>query len=355
MLIFDSHLDLAWNALEWGRDVLREVDEIRGLEKGLTGPGRGTNTVSLPELRRAQVGVFIATILARKLTAVGDPPFIAYPDTQAAYVAGRAQVECYERLTDAGYLKQISTGTQLSLQVKHCRDSTISWPLGYILSMEGADSIRAPEEIPDWWDCGLRIIGPVHYGSNQYGHGTSTTGGFSSRGLALLDAMEDQGMILDITHLTDQGFWEAMDHFSGPVLASHHNCRALVPGERQLSDDQIRVLIERGAVIGVACDAWMLSPNWVRGVSEPSKLAMEAVVDHIDHICQLAGNTDHVGIGSDLDGGFGTEQCPHDLNTISDLQRLVPLLEGRGFDGKQIQSVMHGNWISFFEGIWNEG
>jgi membrane dipeptidase len=160
--------------------------------------------------------------------------------------------------------------------------------------------------------------------------------------------MEQYGFILDVTHLTDQATKEAMELFSGPVLASHHNCRTLVPGQRQLTDEQIRMMVERNAVIGVAFDNWMLYPNWEKGISSRDKVTMDAVANHIDHICQVAGSSVNIGIGSDLDGGFGTEQSPIDLDTIVDIQRLIPLLERRGYKAKEIEGIMFRNWSEFF-------
>jgi len=159
--------------------------------------------------------------------------------------------------------------------------------------------------------------------------------------------MQQVGMALDVTHLADQAFYEALDAFDGPVLASHHNCRALVPGSRQLSDDMIRLLIERDAVIGAALDAWMLHPGWVKGKTSNEVVSLEDYVAHIDHVCQLAGNARHSAIGSDLDGGYGTEQCPHDLDTIADLQKIPDLLRKRGYTESDIELIMHGNWIRF--------
>jgi membrane dipeptidase len=155
-------------------------------------------------------------------------------------------------------------------------------------------------------------------------------------------------MILDVTHLCDQSMAQALDLFDGPVLASHHNCRALVPGDRQLTDEQIMRLIGRGAVIGAALDAWMLYPNWVRGKTSPQVVGLEAVADHIDRVCQLAGNANHTAIGSDLDGGFGTEQTPRDLDTIADLQKLDQILARRGYSDGDIDNIFHGNWLRFF-------
>jgi membrane dipeptidase len=168
--------------------------------------------------------------------------------------------------------------------------------------------------------------------------------------------MEEIGMILDVTHLADRSFAEALDLFGGPVLASHHNCRALVPDQRQLSDQQIKRLVDRGAVIGAALDCWMLTPGWVRGQTMPEQanVRLESVVDHIDHVCQLAGNARHAAIGSDLDGGFGKEQSPRDLDTIADLQRLRPLLANRGYPAEDIEGIMYKNWVRFFSDAWRK-
>src|SRR5262249_1188507 len=211
----------------------------------------------------------------------------------------------------------------------------------------------SPEQIPQWWNAGLRIIGPAHYGPSPYAHGTGTTGGLFPPGPALLKAMEEVGMILDVTHLSDESFDEALDLYGGPVLASHHNRRSLVPDQRQLTDDQIQRLIARGAVIGAALDAWMLYPNWIRGQTQPEVVGLEAVIDHIDHVCQLAGNAHHAALGSDLDGGFGTEQTPRDLDTIGDLQRVPDLLRQRGYSSTDIQNICYGNWLRFFREAWN--
>ena len=162
-------------------------------------------------------------------------------------------------------------------------------------------------------------------------------------------------MILDATHLCDDAFWDAMDLFNGHVWASHNNCRALVNHNRQFSDEQIKILIERDAVVGAALDAWMLVPNWKRGTSTPENMdcSLEKVIDNIDHICQLAGNTSHVGIGSDLDGAFGKEQCPYDLETIEDLNKIPSLLIQRGYSNSDIENIMHGNWLRFLWKAWN--
>ena len=166
--------------------------------------------------------------------------------------------------------------------------------------------------------------------------------------------MEQAGMLLDVTHLSDQSFWEALDVYSGPVLASHHNCRTLVPGDRQLDDEQIKVLIERDAVIGAAFDCWMIKPGWVIGVTEPGEVTMEHIVDHIDHICQIAGNARHVALGTDLDGGFGKEQSPADLETIADLGNIATILAARGYSEEDIEGILYRNWVEFFYRAWGD-
>jgi membrane dipeptidase len=226
--------------------------------------------------------------------------------------------------------------------------------LGYILSLEGADSLVNVGYLEKAFGYGLRAIGPAHYGPGRYAQGTDATGGLPEEGKELLYEMEKLGLILDITHLNDQCFWEALNIFKGPIWASHNNCRIYVPHNRQLSDDQIRELIRRDSVIGIALDAWMMVPDWKRGVSTPGStgVSLKHTVRNILHICELAGNADHVAIGSDLDGAFGKEQCPIEIETIADLQKLTGMLKAEGFKHSDIDNIMSGNWIRFLRKYW---
>jgi membrane dipeptidase len=347
LLIFDAHLDLAWNALNWRRDITRSIDEIRRSEKEMNDWRRGHNTVSLPEMRKAEVVVCLATVLAR-CSDLGDP-LLDYPSRESAAAMGAAQVEFYRLLESQGHVRMLRDAAALDSHVEEWeRTGGNGTPLGFVLAMEGADPILRPDDIELWWQRGLRVVEPVHYGVSYYAHGTGSPGGITAEGRALLKAMNAAGMILDVTHLADASFWEALEIYQGPVLASHHNCRALVPGDRQLADEQIQELIARDAVIGTALDSWMLHPNYLPGETDNSMVSMGRVVDHIDHICQLAGNADHCGIGSDLDGGFGTEQSPRELNTIADLQIIPDLLRQRGYRETDIEGIMHHNWLRFF-------
>jgi membrane dipeptidase len=371
MLLFDAHLDLSMNALHWNRDLTQTVAEIRAAEAGMEQKGRCAGTVALPDMRAGEVGICVATLIAR-VSRPGNPlPGYHSPDIAAAVAHG--QLAYYRILEAAGEIRMIRDAAALAAHLSDWTDSPQRHgdtegdrkanklgsgeqrPIGIILSMEGADPILSPESLGEWWDVGLRAIGLSHYGVSRYAHGTAVCGGLTELGRPLLRAMEELAMLLDVTHLCDESFWEALEHFGGRILASHQNCRALVPGDRQFSDEQLAAVIERGGVIGAALDAWMLQPGWVRGITTNAALTLESVADHIDHVCQIAGNARHAAVGSDLDGGYGTEQCPRDLDTIADLQRIPDLLRARGYKGADIEAIMHGNWLRFFNEVWGGG
>jgi len=256
-------------------------------------------------------------------------------------------------MTELGHFAELPDRRTLDQHVAKLESDASNTPVGFILSMEGSWAIPDPSYVERWYNNGLRILGPAHYGPDDYGHGTGSTGGLKEKGPELLREMDRVGMLLDVTHLSDDCFWQALDIYGGPVLASHHNCRTLVPSDRQLSDEQIKVLLQRDAVIGLALDSWMIRPGWIKGVTDPSTVCLADAVNHIDHICQLAGTTKHCGIGSDLDGGFGREQSPCDLDTIADLQKIATLLSERGYSDDDISGIMHANWINFFRRAWS--
>jgi membrane dipeptidase len=259
-------------------------------------------------------------------------------------------------MEEKGEMKQITNLSCLEDHIELWNDDTPDEkkPIGYILSLEGADSLITLQYVEKAYQYGLRAIGPAHYGPGRYANGTDATGKMNAEGLALLKEMERLNIILDATHLCDDAFWQALDHFSGHVWASHNNCRSLVNHNRQYSDEQIKALIERDAVIGAVMDAWMMVPGWVRGQSDPQQMNcnIEKLLDHLDHICQIAGNTSHVAIGSDLDGAFGKEQSPYDLETIADLQTIPGLLQKRGYSKEDVEKIMHDNWLRFLKKAW---
>lgn len=354
MLILDAHLDLSMNALEWNRDFTRPVSDIRAREQGMTDKvDRGRGTVSLPEMRRGQIGITVATQIARYVKTSNTLP--GWHSPAQAWAQTQGQLAWYRAMEEAGEMVQITDLAGLDRQLRlWMREPPPDAPIGYILSLEGADSFVTVGHLERAYALGLRAVGPAHYGPGTYAQGTSATGGIGVRGRELLTEMDRLGVILDATHLCDDSFWEALDHFKGPVWASHNNCRSLVAHDRQFSDEQIKALIDRGAVIGAPLDAWMMVPNWVRGTSTPQNmnLTLQQMVDHMDHICQIAGNARHIGIGSDLDGAFGTEQTPADVDTIADLQRVPDLLRARGYSEADVTLVAHGNFVRFLRTAW---
>jgi membrane dipeptidase len=352
MIVIDGHLDLSWNALNWCRDLTLPIKEIRRAEAMMKEQHRGANTVCFPEMRRGEVAISLATVLARSSSL--KEPLLDYPSQEIASAMARGQRAYYRLMEEAGQLRMLKTWQDVEAHLAEWRaGSCDSVPLGYIFSMEGADPILSPRDLVRWWEDGLRVLSLAHYGESAYAHGTGTSGGLTPRGIDLLKVMGEVGMILDVTHLADAALGQVVEHFTLPVLASHHNCRALVPGQRQLSDEQIWRLVDRDSVIGVAFDCWMLLPGYEPGKTSNSQITLESVVDHIDHICQLAGNARHAAIGSDLDGGFGKEQSPSDLETIADLQKIPNLLRKRGYAEPDVEAVMYANWIRFFRKAWS--
>jgi membrane dipeptidase len=342
------------NAMEWNRDLRWSVEDIRLSEIGMDNkPDRGKNTVSLPALREGNIGIIVATQIARYVKPGSSIP--GWNSQQQAWSQTQGQLAWYRTMEEVGLLTQIVDRESLEAQLSSWDSSDEIKPIGYILSLEGADSIISMSHLERAYEQGLRAVGPAHYGPGIYAQGTNATGGLGAEGRQLLGEMERLNIILDVTHLCDESFSEAMDLFGGAVWASHHNCRSLVPHNRQLSDEQIKLIVERDGVIGIPLDAWMMVPDWQRGVSRPESenVTLEIMVDHMDHICQLTGNANHLGIGSDLDGAFGKEQCPIDLDTIADLQKLPTLLKNRGYTEDDINRILSQNFIRFLSQVWS--
>ena len=355
MFIIDAHLDLAMNAMEWNRDLRKSIAEIREREKGMKDkPDRGNNVVNFEELRKGNIGLVVATQIARYVAPGNNLP--GWNSPEQAWAQTQAQLAWYKQMEEDGELIPILNRGALDNHITLWSDGkpNARKPIGYILSLEGADSIVTIKHLERAHRYGLRAVGPGHYGPGRYAQGTNATGGIGKAGRELLKEMERLNIILDATHLCDESFWEALDNFNGHVWASHNNVRAIVDHNRQFSDDMIRELIRRGAVIGGVMDAWMMVSGWERGKSTPQNMncTLDVLIDHMDHICQIAGNANHIGIGSDLDGAFGKEQSPVEIETIADLQRIPSLLEKRGYTPGDIENIMHGNWLRFLKNAW---
>ena len=357
--IIDAHLDLSLNALEWNRDYRLSAHQIREVEAGMNDKiDRAKGTVSFPDLRRGNIGLVVATQIARFNQSNGNLPGAGWNSPEQAWATTQGQRAWYEAMEDAGEMVQIRDRAGLDKHLQLWFDETIpneQKPVGYILSLEGADSIVKLSYLEKAYAYGLRALGPAHYSTGRYAPGTGLSGPLTAQGRELVREMDQLGIILDVTHLTDEGFTEALALYKGPVWASHHNCRALVPHQRQLTDDQIRQLTERGAVIGGCFDAWMMKPGFTQRISSPAQfgISLETIIDHYDHICQLTGNSQHIAIGSDLDGTYGTEQSPTDLDTIADLQKLTGMLAKRGYSTKDIDNIFYKNWLRFLREAWS--
>jgi len=273
---------------------------------------------------------------------------------QQAWAQTQGQLAWYREMEAIGEMVAITNLEEFENHLKLWENPNDQSPIGYILSLEGADSIVTLDHLERAYENGLRAIGPAHYGPGTYAHGTDSVGGIGEKGRSLLKKIMELGLILDATHLCDVSFWETMKIYEGPVWASHNNCRKFVNHNRQYSDEQINELVSRDAVIGIALDAWMMVPNWIRGESTPESkgVTLNQMVDNIDHICQLSGDSLHVGIGTDLDGAFGKEQSPQDLDTIADLQKVPNLLRSKGYSEKDISNIMHQNFVNFIRRTW---
>jgi membrane dipeptidase len=349
-LIFDAHLDLSMNALEWNRDLRWSIYQLRDSEQGMTDkPDRAKGTVSLPSMREGNIGICVATQIGRYVKRGNNLP--GWNSPEQAWAQTQGQLAWYKAMEEAGEMVQITTVRGLKNHLQQWKNPEPFSPVGYVLSLEGADSLISIGHLEKAYLYGLRAIGPAHYGSGTYAQGTDSTGGINKKGRELIKEIERLGIIMDATHLCEDSFWEMMKIYKGPVWASHNNCRVFVPHNRQFSDEQIKELIQRDAVIGVALDAWMMVPGWIRGKSDPVSMdvSLKLMVNNIDHICQLAGNTLHAGIGSDLDGAFGKEQCPYDLDTIADLQKVPAMLKEIGYSEDDIHNIMNFNFIHFLE------
>ncbi len=357
IFIIDGHLDLATNAMAMNRDLTLSVAEIRKKEQKLGWTDfqdRGKGTVALPELRKGRIGLVITTLISR-FSKTGNPletlALTGWHSPEQAYANAQGQLAWYRAMETSGEMVQIKEKQGLKNHLELWLGKPENYhqkPVGYILALEGADSIVNLDYLYKYYDEGLRSIGISHFGPGRYAAGTHSDGsGITKLGKDLLREMNNISILLDLTHLTDIGFFEALGIFAGPVIASHQNCRSLVPGERQFSDEQIKCILERDGVIGCALDTWMMHPGFKMNVDDPKELGinMERLVEHFDHICQMAGNSKCVAIGSDLDGLFGLEQTPYDMESIADMYKFEDILKGRGYSAEDIDNIFYKNWI----------
>lgn len=349
MQIIDGQLDLAMNALLWNRDLTQSISAIRTIESGLEEKARGNSTVSLPQMREGRIAVCFAAVLHRTSPAWRTGSNMDASAQSITYAQARGQLAYYELLESQGEMRQIKTQSDLENHWKAWDgDQQNRPPIGYILRIEGADPILSADMVDEWWSRGMRSLSLAHFGLSSYAHGTGSSGGLLPRAAELLNACANKGVLIDLTHLSDESFWEVMDQYPGQVCASHQNCRALVPGDRQMDDSQLKELIARDGVVGTALKGRSLHADWpdsLDAIAPPVSVTLNNVADHISHVCGLAGNTQHAAIGSDLDGGYGNEETPQEINTIADLSKLADVLSERNFSDRDINNIMFDNWL----------
>jgi membrane dipeptidase len=379
MKIVDAHEDLAWNMLTFGRDYNRSALETRRLERGTETPQRNGDTLlGWPEFRRGQVGLVFSTLFAAPVRRQhGEWDTQCYTTAEQAHQVYSAQLDAYHRLVDdhPEHFRLVETGADLQevldawdaaspVTVDADEDAALSAdetpvpdgpPTGLVVLMEGAEGVRTPPELEEWWARGVRLIGPAWAGTRFCG-GTLEPGPLTAEGDALLEGMAEFGFTLDLSHMDAQAALQALDRYPRGVIASHANAVALLKGtqsNRHLPDEVIRGLIERDGVIGVVWLGGFLVPGWSKKDGR-HLVSLEHIAAQIDYICQMAGDAHHVGLGTDFDGGFGLQSVPHEIDTIANLQLLAPLLAAKGYSEKDIAAIFGENWIHHLKGMLPE-
>jgi membrane dipeptidase len=322
-VIVDAHLDLSYNVLR-GRDVTQPAAMQPVVDNEIA-------TVGLPDLIAGNVGLICATIFCSPRQ---------YATVEEARSLALTQLNWYRQQIDAGRLNFLKSAAKVPKI-----DAALAGPLRAILLMEGADALRTAEDATEWFELGLRIVG-LAWGRTRAAGGTDAPGPLTDFGRELVRAFDRIGIIHDLSHLADESFWQLMELSSRPLMASHSNCRAIVPTDRQLSDEMIRAIAERGGVIGINFyDRFLIPPAEYR--TRPCACA--DLIAHIKHMCDVTGSAKHVGLGTDLDGGVGRDDIPHELKTVADLPRVGDALSDSGFSDDDVKAILAGNWLSFFE------
>ncbi|NHZ71937.1 MAG: peptidase M19 [Aquificales bacterium] len=346
MLIIDAHLDLAYNALNNGRSLTKSAADIRQTE--LPNSNRGQATATFPDMQKGGIGLVFGTLFVTpshaKLAVMGDK--MTYHNADQAHGYAMQQLDYYHRLTDeVEYIRLATNSASLDAILHSHENEDEETLLGIVPLMEGADPIRIPEEAEYWYERGLRLIG-LAWDDTRYATGawSNSRDGLTKEGYHLLEVMADLGFILDLTHMSEKATIESLERYQGVVVATHSNCRTLVPGQRQFNDTQIRLLGERDGVMGTVLYNPFLLKGWGKS-DRKEEVTLDHVIAHIDHVCQVLGNARHVGIGSDLDGGFGAEHIPAELDTIADLPKIADKLQERGYEPDDIANIMGGNWL----------
>ena len=341
-VIVDAHLDIAYNSVMLGRDFLLSAYTKRARESPSLSEQEGVATVGFPEMEAVNLRVVFASIWAAAcdnfMGVTFDP---CYRTAEEASEQGLRQLAYYEDLTKDSRLTIIRGRSGLEEVTGSDRHR-----LGIVLAMEGADPIISPKHLHSWVERGLRVVGLSH-GRTGYAGGTRQPGPLTQLGRELLAEMEHEPTILDTSHMAEESFFDAIELFNGPIIATHSNCRTIVPTDRHLSDEMIRAIVKRDGVIGTVLYNKFLTPDWKKGLGAKEQVTLSHLVQHVRHVCDVAGDSNHVGIGSDLDGGFGSESIPAELDTIADAPKIAKALTEGGFSERQVDNIMGQNWLRF--------
>ena len=326
MFIVDTHLDLAYNAVR-GRQVMRPaIEQIPDSE--------GVPTVGLPDLKNGGVGLICATIFCQP-NLPGQP---GYTNAEEASIVGKKQLAWYREQANEGKMRLLRSRADVPSSDGN------GGPQDAILLLEGADPLRTPDDLPCWFNAGLRIVG-LAWKRTRYAGGTGAPGPITPEGVALVHAMDKFGIIHDVSHLAEESFWQLLEISPGPIIASHSNCRSMVPTDRQLSDEMAKAIFKRSGVIGINFfDKFLLAPK----EQGRRRARLVDVVRHVRHFCDLAGDAAHVGLGTDMDGGLGREQIPLEIVTSADLPRVAEALSDAGFSDEDVRRIVGKNWLAFF-------
>ena len=349
-MIIDGHLDIACNIIEGGRDFTASVAANREREGG-PHPHLGTCTLALPDLLRGGVGLVCATLFTMPASsqALDLPVEQSYSSAEEAHAQALNQLALYRELAERDDVRLVASRADLAAVQGRWAEGRPQ--LGIVLLMENADPIRTPDEAAWWYAQGVRIVGPA-WQATRYCGGTRAPGPLTADGRALMGELARCGMILDTSHMAEESFWQALELFDGTVIASHSNCRAFVSearADRHLSDAMIRALIERDAVIGAVLYNAFIIADYRKGTPK-ERVGLADLIRHIDHICQIAGDAHHVAIGSDLDGGFGRDEIPRELDSVADLGLIGEALIAKGYSEADTAGVLGGNWLRVLEG-----
>ena len=362
MLIIDGDYPMAGGAIRSQRQLTLPIEQARGVDPDFAdSPGRPDSGImaTIPEMRKAKVAAAVVKVLGCVLRDGHDHGDVR--TDELSYAQAQGQLAYYRILQAQGHVRMLSSRGEFRDHMKAWSETEIhdTLPVGFVLGMEGADPILWPEQVHEWYESGLRVVSLSHYGVSRYSHGTGTgtDGGLQNDAVGLLREMDSLGMILDVSHTSDESIRQELDSFIGPVISTHQNCRAITPGERQIPDELLRQIIDRGAVIGHSMDTWMLyreGVDWAnipprRDVFPESAVTLEDYCDHIDHVCQMAGNSLHSAIGGDTDGQGGADGAPYEVDTVADYQKVAEILDGRGYKQDDIENIMFRNWQRFFE------